>query len=316
MSQEKVAAVFPGQGSQKPGMAQDFFEEFQEAKNIFKEAADASGMDLAEICFAEEDPRLNQTEFTQPCILTAEIAIYRVLEQEYNFSPNVFAGHSLGEYTALVAAGVIPFADAVKIVHRRGALMQKAVPENIGAMAAIMRPDLPETDYRGMISSAGAEIANINAPYQVVISGKKEAVLGARDLLEKAWAEDIAKDEFEEIGIRLLEVSAPFHSSLMKEMEAEFRSCLESFQSNFNLEQAGRVLSNYTADYHSPETLLDNLVNQISGSVRWVENMEIIGRDSTKIFEIGPNRPLGKFFRALELESTAIINLRTMKRAM
>ena len=298
---DRAAVVFPGQGAQKPGMAQDFHDQYETSKKVFDEASEATGVDIAAICFSEEDPRLNLTEFTQPCILTAEIAVYRILEQEHNFKPGFFAGHSLGEYTALVAAGVMNLGEAVQIVRKRGALMQAAVPENVGAMAAIILPGLENTNYAEIIAKHKAEIANINSPEQVVISGSKEAVQAAGQELKEVFAKpESSADEDEAanegIDVRFLTVSAPFHSSLMKKIEPEFADYLKSFSGSFDLSGANKVVSNFTADFHQPDTLLENLVNQISGPVRWVDNMRLLGQHADKIFEVGPNRPLGKFF--------------------
>ncbi|MDH5655870.1 MAG: ACP S-malonyltransferase [Spirochaetia bacterium] len=302
----KVAIVFPGQGSQKQGMAQDFYDQSDIAKKTFEEASSAIGEDLTHICF-EEDPRLDLTEFTQPAILTAEIAMYRYLQNQYSFNPSFFAGHSLGEYTALVAAGVIPFEDAVKIVRKRGALMQAAVPPDVGAMAAVILPDIESTNVKNIVDKNGAELANLNSLEQYVISGKKESV-------QKAAAELEKEHESSGINIVFLTVSAPFHSSLMKEIEPEFKEFLMSFV-GFNMDRVSSVLSNFTADFHTAEKLIDNLVSQISGSVQWIENMRLLGKNAETVIELGPNRPLGKFFRTVGVDVSSILNLRSAKKA-
>lgn len=307
LSSNKTAVVFPGQGSQKPGMAQDFFDEFESARRIFEDASDAIGEDLKKICF-EEDPRLDLTEFTQPSILTAEIAMLEVLRESYHFKSDYFAGHSLGEYTALVAAGVMPFKDAVQIVRKRGALMQKAVPAGIGAMAAVILADIEKSDVRQIVIDNGAELANLNSLEQYVISGKKESVESAAAAIEKKYSES-------GVNIVFLPVSAPFHSSLMKEIEPEFRDYLDSFAGNFNSSLCGSVVSNFSSGFHTKEKLLDNLVSQISGSVQWIENMRLIGENASVIYEVGPNRPLGKFFRTIGIEINSILNLRSAKKA-
>jgi len=288
-------------------MARDFFDEFDTAKRAFEEASDATGVDLKAICF-EEDPRLDLTEFTQPAILTAEIAMFRVLCESFGFQSSLFAGHSLGEYTALVAAGVIPFVDAVQIVRKRGALMQEAVPAGVGKMAAIILPEIETSGVGEIVKNHGAELANLNSLEQYVISGKSDAV-------EKAVAE--LNDRFAESQIFtvMLNVSAPFHSSLMKGIEAEFEGYLRTFESHFDLNRSSNVLSNFTAAFHTPQGLVENLVRQISGSVQWIENMRLLISRSGTIYEVGPNRPLGKFFKTLGADVTSVINLRSAKKA-
>lgn len=288
-------------------MAQDFYDNYPVAKQTFEEASDAIGEDLTTICF-QEDPRLDLTEFTQPAILTAEIAMMRVLKEAYNFSPSYYAGHSLGEYTALVAADVMPFTDAVQIVRKRGALMQAAVPAGVGGMAALILEGIENVDYRSIVEKHGAEVANYNSMDQVVISGKLESVQGASGELETTFKE-------QGINVVPLAVSAPFHSSLMAGIEPEFRAFVDTFAAGFKPENAGKVVSNFTAEFHTEAGLLDNLVKQISGSVRWIQNMKLLGEKSGSIYEVGPNRPLGKFFKTVGLDVTSVINLRSAKKA-
>ncbi len=298
----KCAIVFPGQGSQRPGMGEDFYKEYPVAKQVYQAASEASGLDLEEICF-REDERLNLTECTQPAILTTEIAMLRVAEEELGLTPEYFAGHSLGEYTALVASGALELGDAVQIVRKRGALMQRAVPEGEGAMAACILPSLIDCDFREIVTDSGAEIANYNSKDQVVISGKKEFVEKATGALQ---------EKFPDIQIVFLTVSAPFHSSLMKSIEPEFRGFLESFP--LKREKSSNVLSNYTGNFHVPENLTENLTKQISGSVDWIANMRVLISKNVPILEIGPNRPLGKFFQTLGKEVPSITTTKSMKK--
>jgi malonyl CoA-acyl carrier protein transacylase len=239
----KIALVFPGQGSQRPTMAQDFFNEFSESKDIFNEASEALSEDMQKLCF-EENEKLNLTEFTQPAILTAEIAIFNAIKKHQDFQPEFFGGHSLGEYTALVAAGVIPFGDACKIVRRRGALMQDAVPKGVGAMAAIIYKNIQDTKYTDILKDTKAELANNNSPEQVVISGKAEYVEAASEKL---------KSEYSDMSVKPLNVSAPFHCELMKKIEPEFNDFLQSFSKNMNPENAEKVVSNYTGTFHKKD---------------------------------------------------------------
>ncbi|MFP2930754.1 ACP S-malonyltransferase, partial [Pyxidicoccus sp. 3LG] len=283
------AIVFPGQGSQRPGMGADFHKQWAIARRTFEEASDAVGENLVQLCF-EKDPRLHLTEFTQPCILTMEIAAWRALVEVFGLQATVFGGHSLGEYTALVAAGAIPFADAVRIVRRRGALMQQAVPQGKGAMAALIADDIERSGALDLARSAGAEIANHNSLAQVVISGTSESIDRAKRALSEALPS---------LSFIPLQVSAPFHSSLMRTIEAEFRAYLESFAKSFRPELAAHVTSNVTGDFHEARSLIENLVRQISGSVRWLDNMRAMGARAKRIYEVGPGAPLSKFFQTL-----------------
>ena len=295
--------VFPGQGSQRPGMGADFYEQYPQAKEVFDRAGAALGEDLAAICFGE-DERLDLTEYTQPCILTCSIAILRTLEAELEFEAQLFAGHSLGEYSALVAAGVFSLEDAVKIVRARGKLMQQAVPAGIGAMAAIIGDDLPDLDYRSIVEAAGAEIANMNSPAQVVISGRKAAVEKAATAIE---------EKFSQLQTMPLNVSAPFHSSLMRSVEAEFRNCLLEFSESIVPANIGRVASNFSGKLHTKETLIDNLVQQVSSNVRWIDNMKLLADGGNPILEIGPNKPLSRFFGALGTKIKSVMNLKSLQ---
>jgi len=261
-------------------------------------------IDMQKLCF-EENEQLNLTEYTQPALLTAEIAMLNALKKHQDFSPVFFGGHSLGEYTAMVAAGVIPFADACKIVRRRGALMQDAVPKDVGAMAALVMENINDTKYTDILRNTNAEIANNNSSGQVVISGKKENIENASEKL---------KAEFPEMRVIPLIVSAPFHCELMKVIEPKFSETLKSFEKNMNSENVDKVVSNFTGDFHKKDEYLDNLTNQISGTVQWVKNMETLNDASDKIFEIGPGRVLGKFFTSLDVSVASIINLRSVKK--
>lgn len=286
----ECTVVFPGQGAQRTGMGADFCAEFRVARDTFAEASDAVGEDLLRIC-TERDPRLHRTEYTQPCVLTMEIAAYRVLETEFDKRATAFGGHSLGEYAALVAAGVFELADGVRLVRTRGALMQRAVPEGAGAMAALILPGITGAGVAELVAEAGAEVANDNSTDQLVISGARDAIAAARVLLA---------ERHPDLRFVPLRVSAPFHSRWMRGIEAEFAGHLADCAPRMRAERAVAVTSNYTGEFHQPETLAEHLVRQISAPVRWTANMRALLRASTPRYEVGPSAPLSKFFATLD----------------
>jgi [acyl-carrier-protein] S-malonyltransferase/trans-AT polyketide synthase/acyltransferase/oxidoreductase domain-containing protein len=306
-----TVVLFPGQGSQKQGMAQDFHAEFALARQIFLQASEALEMDMEALCF-DDDPRLHLTAFTQPAILTAEIAMFRVLQQEFGLKADYFAGHSLGEYTALVAADAIPLAQALRLVRLRGQLMQKAVPEGLGAMAALIRNDLDPEAIRAVLEGLDVDLANLNSPSQVVISGAKADVESGVERLLQAPAAQGAR-------ARMLKVSAPFHSRLMASIEPEFREALEASLATWQVEASSRVLSNTSGMLHdgSSAGLVERLTRQISGEVRWVQNMRTaVSLEPGRLLEIGPSRPLRGFFRGIDHTVDSITNLVSARRAM
>ncbi|MET0153556.1 MAG: ACP S-malonyltransferase [Candidatus Binatia bacterium] len=294
---DQTALVFPGQGSQRVGMARDFHEEFAVARDAFADASAACGVDLAEISFGDQE-RLDLTEFTQPCILTAEIAMLRVLAAERGLEAGWFAGHSLGEYTALVAAGVLPLGEAARLVRRRGALMQRAVPAGDGAMLAVIGRGLELAELRAALEGLEVDAANHNSSSQIVVSGSAAGVAEAKQRLAGK-------------GRRLvpLNVSAPFHSRWMREVEKEFAPELAA--ATLDAARAPRVASNYTGLFHAadPAAVRDALVRQISGTVRWVDNMRALTERATRIVEIGPGKPLSGFFKDLGVAVEAITDL-------
>jgi len=305
-----TAIVFPGQGSQKLGMARDFHARYAASREVFAEASEAVGVDLAALCF-EEDPRLDQTEFTQPALLTAEIAMLRALEQEHGLHPDWYGGHSLGEYTALCAAGVIPLSVAVKLVRTRGALMQQAVPLGAGTMAAVISEGIAERDLSFVLADLEVDVGNRNSPNQLVLSGAAPAV----ELACARLGELLAGVEHQLVK---LNVSAPFHSRLMRGIEPGFRAELEAVSSTFSPERATAVTSNLTGAFHKAELgpLLDALTRQISGAVDWISNMRVLGGAAGQIYEVGPNRPLRGFFKTLGRDVTAILNVRALEKGL
>ncbi|MBI4512390.1 MAG: ACP S-malonyltransferase [Deltaproteobacteria bacterium] len=302
----RVALVFPGQGSQRPGMARDFCEQFAVARLVFDEASDALAIDMRALCF-EDDARLNLTEFTQPAILTAEMAMWRALVTDFGLAAANYGGHSLGEYSALCAAGVIPLADAVRIVRRRGALMQEAVPVGAGAMSAVIASGIAARDFATDLAGLEVDVANRNSRDQVVLSGTAPAVAAAGERIRSSLATSASPE------IVPLNVSAPFHSRLMAGIEEEFRGVLMDAAPRFRPEHAGAVTSNFLGGFHRPtlESLVDALTRQISGSVDWMGNMATLMAVADRILEIGPNRPLRGFFKAEGRDITSIISVKT-----
>lgn len=304
---EGKVIVFPGQGAQRNGMGADFSAEFPEARVVFERASGALGIDVAALCHGD-DERLNLTEFTQPCILTCEIAMLEALRAHFGLAPEWFGGHSLGEYTALVAAGAMPFEAAVQLVRLRGQLMQQAVAPGLGAMVALILADgLPLERIREVAARHGVDVANENSPAQVVLSGH-------RTPLEPAVAELSA----EVPGLRAtwLNVSAPFHCRHMAVIEPRFREALDAIRGELCAERARSVVSNTTGGFHTgdADALVDALVRQISGAVRWTENMRALGACSPAILELGPNRPLRGFFQTLGLTAQSVMDLRSARR--
>ncbi len=305
-----IAIVFPGQGSQKPGMARDFHTRYAAAREVFAEASDAVGLDMAALCF-EEDPRLDQTEFTQPALLTAEIAMVRALQSEHGLQASCYGGHSLGEYTALCAAGVIPLAAAVKLVRKRGALMQQAVPLGTGSMAAVIADGIADRDLSQVLAGLEVDVANRNSPNQLVLSGAAAAV-------ERASARCVELLSGVEHQVVPLNVSAPFHSRLMRGIEPDFRAELEAAGPTFNLAPATAVTSNLTGAFHTADlgALIDALTKQISGAVDWISNMRVLAAASKHIYEVGPNRPLRGFFKTLGRDVTAILTVKAVEKGL
>ena len=302
-----VAAVFPGQGSQKMGMARDFYDTSPHARAVFEEVSEALALDMTALCFTD-DARLNLTAFTQPAILTAEIGIFRTLVAEHGLTVDVFGGHSLGEYAALVAAGVIPLAEAARLVRRRGEAMQAAVPVGIGAMLAVTGRDLNLDAIRAAATASAVDLANLNSPQQVVLSGTVAGITAAASALSAVLPD---------ARLTRLTVSAPFHSRLMAPIEASFRALLMDSAATWSPTSAGQVLCNFTGGFYPADdapALVDGLTRQISGAVRWTDNMAAIPAGTT-IYEIGPRRPLRGFFRALGVTVTAITNRTTARRA-
>jgi [acyl-carrier-protein] S-malonyltransferase len=309
MNESKTAAVFPGQGAQRPGMGKDFFDQLPICRSTFEEASAALDFNVAAMCFGE-DERLNLTEYTQPCILATEIAMLRGLRERYGFSPVYFGGHSLGEFTALVAADVMPFTQALQIVQIRGRLMQKAVPVGVGAMAAVIGEGIDGEALRTMLTDLALDVANLNSANQVVISGEAGAMPAAEDKLRAAFG---AVKAFRFVP---LNVSAPFHSRFMHGIEEPFRKALETTSGTWRPEHAATVTSNYTGGFHrgAAPDVIDALVRQLSNPVRWIDNMQCLAAHAGEIYEVGPGRPLRDFFKTAGVTCTSITTFSAAER--
>jgi [acyl-carrier-protein] S-malonyltransferase len=288
----KTAFLFPGQGSQSVGMGRDLAAAFPIARQTFEEANEALGFDLAELCFSGPEEQLRLTEFTQPAIFTVSVAALRVLAAA-GATADYFAGHSLGEYSANVAAGTIEFAPAARTVRRRGQLMQEAVPAGQGAMAAIlgMPVDLVIAACQDASSEVGAPVepANMNSPEQTVISGATAAV-------ERAIA--LAKERGARRAV-LLQVSAPFHCSLMQPAQDALAPVLDSL--SFLPARVPVVVNVDAALVTDAEVLRDALVRQVTGAVRWTESMQLlIAQGVTNFVEVGPGKVLSGLLRQID----------------
>jgi [acyl-carrier-protein] S-malonyltransferase len=298
----KVAFVFPGQASQYPGMGKELADKYPSARAVFDEADKILGFPLTEMCCTGSDEDLKLTANTQPAILACSVAIYRVLE-ERGLSPDFVAGHSLGEYSALVAAGSLKFADAIQLVRKRGAFMQDAVPAGVGAMAAIMglSPAVVADACKRAAENEICAPANLNSPEQTVISGHAGAVKRAVEIASQLGAKRAV----------MLAVSAPFHSALM--MPAQEKLAAELKKIHFaNLRMP--LVTNVDADTEtSGDEARDALIRQVSMPVRWEESVRLLIDEGVNTFvEVGPSRVLTGLLRQIE-RSVATLNVEDEK---
>ncbi len=282
-----VAFIFPGQGSQKAGMGKALFDAFAAAREVFEEVDEALGRKLSEIIFEGPDETLTLTENAQPALMAVSMAVVRVLERDFGIDVAArgafLAGHSLGEYSALCAAGCFSLDRTAKLLQTRGRAMQGAVPPGEGAMCAILGLDLGEVEEvaRRAAGKDVCEIANDNAPGQVVVSGHAAAVERAAKLAKEAGAKRAV----------MLPVSAPFHCSLMqKAAEAMSWALGEASESPAR----APVVANYTAAAETrPHVIVENLVHQVTGRVRWRESMAFMAGEGVNLFcELGAGRVL------------------------
>jgi [acyl-carrier-protein] S-malonyltransferase len=291
-----LAFLFPGQGSQAVGMGKDLAEKYPVARQTFEEADEALGYKLSAVCFEGPEDQLRLTEITQPAILTVSIAALRVLETRIP-KPSYVAGHSLGEYSAHVAAGTFSFADAVRTVRNRGKYMQEAVPVGVGAMAAILGMEAAKVTSVCQDAAQGevCEPANINSPEQIVISGNTAAVERAAKLADERGAK----------RAKLLPVSAPFHCSLMKPAQDRLEKDLNALKMQ---KPVYPVACNVEAELVTDDLRArDTLVRQVTGSVKWEQCMRLLmGKGAQTFIEVGPGKVLCGLMRQIDRSRTCL----------
>ncbi len=288
----KKAFLFAGQGAQYLGMGKDISHNFKVSDHIFEKASDALSMDVKKLCFEEEN-LLNKTEYTQPAILTTSVALLQAL-YTYDIKPDVVAGLSLGEYSALVANGAFDFADAVKVVKKRGQYMQEAVPEGVGGMAAVLGCE------RSTVQQVCGEIkevypANFNCPGQIVIAGKKQAVDKAGEALLEAGARRVLK----------LKVSGPFHTPLLEKAAVWLQEELEQIELR---DIAIPYITNVTADYVTDSKDIKGWLRaQVISPVNWEDTIRRMIQDGVDTFiEIGPGKVLSGFLKKIDRKKTCV----------
>lgn len=288
--QVKIAYLFPGQGSQSVGMGLDLYQNYPAAKKVFDEADDILGFSLSKLCFEGPAEELDKTENTQPAIFTTSIACLRVLQEKEgldgNYGPDMVAGHSLGELTSLVAAEVLPFHDALRLVRRRGQLMQEASETHPGTMMAVI--GMKEQEVLKVVHENGVKIANINSPEQIVVSGPKRYI-----------DEVAAKIQARGGKIKYLKVSGAFHSPLMRPAQES----LKEYISSLHFKNPKKpILSNLSArPLHRALSLKYELVDHLCHCVRWCQSMEyLIKAGFLTAIEIGPGQVLSGILRKIE----------------
>lgn len=289
----KTAVIFPGQGAQYVGMAKDFYDSFEYSKKVFDEADDVLDIELKKICFEENDD-INKTEYTQPAMVAAEVAIYEHLKNA-GLKADVFAGLSLGEYSALVAAGAMTLADGIKTVRRRGILMQNEVPLGMGGMAAVIAMDADKIAEICENTLGKVQIANYNCPGQIVISGEAEAVKAASAALAEAGAKRVIP----------LNVSGPFHSQMLVPAGEKLYDFLQGVDV---AEGFAPYYCNADAEEITDAAKVKELLKrQVYSSVRWQQTIENMIADGVDTFiEVGPGKTLTGFMKKINREVKSI----------
>ena len=289
----KTAVIFPGQGAQYVGMAKDFYDNFEDSKKVFDEADEVLDLELKKICFEENDD-INKTEYTQPAMVAAEVAIYEHLKNA-GLKADVFAGLSLGEYSALVAAGAMTLADGIKTVRRRGILMQNEVPLGMGGMAAVIAMDADKIAEICENTPGKVQIANYNCPGQIVISGEAEAVKAASAALAEAGAKRVIP----------LNVSGPFHSQMLVPAGEKLYDFLQGVDV---AEGFAPYYCNADAEEITDAAKIKELLKrQVYSSVRWQQTIENMIADGVDTFiEVGPGKTLTGFMKKINREVKSI----------
>lgn len=282
----KTAFIFPGQGAQKAGMGKDFYEQYETARKLVNQASDLLQLDMKALCF-EENELLDQTEYTQAAMVTVCMAMEQVLEEQ-GLKPDVTAGLSLGEYCAIASAGGMRIEDAITIVRKRGILMQNAVPDGKGSMAAVL--NLSGAEVEAVVGGMeGVSIANYNCPGQVVITGWKDCVEKASLALKEAGARRVLP----------LNVSGPFHSPLLKEAGEALGKVLEEISlSELKIPYVTNVTAEFVTDIGQTRALL---ARQVASSVRWEQSVRnMLNQGVNQFVEIGPGKTLAGFLRKID----------------
>ena len=295
----KIAFIFSGQGSQYIGMGKELYDNIPSCKKIYDKANEVLGFDLKELIFNGDKEELNITENTQPAILTTSIAILQAIKDK-GINPDIVAGLSLGEYSALVASEALDFETAVSLVKKRGRFMQEAVPQGVGSMVAVI--GLYENKIKEVLKIASekgiVEIANYNTNSQIVIGGEREAVEFASELLKECGARRVIP----------LKVSGPFHTSLLNEASIKLKNEFENIHFN---DPKIKIITNVTADFiENGNEIKELLINQVKSSVRWSETIEKMLDEGIDTFiEIGPLKTLSSFVREISKERKATVKI-------
>jgi len=308
-----MTLLFPGQGSQQPGMGRFLFDNFKAAKETFEEASEALGENLKKLCFEGSEADLALTENTQPALLLVSTVTQKVLKSEYHLKVSAAAGHSIGEYAALVAANVIDFAPAMRAVRTRGQAMQSAVPVGQGGMIATLglEPDQAKFLCEYVVKTSGfgpLSPANFNSPGQIVLSGSMKAI----EWLKTNFKPEIFPELPKRAKLIPLNVSAPFHCEMMLPAEQKMRDVLMAM--DFRTPEF-KIVQNYTAGFEiTPSQIRENLIRQVSAPVRWTESMELLkANNMTKCVECGVGKVVAGLLKKIDSEAFTVFGTNSLE---